>query len=587
MAEEDDFNYSFDKEDAAEAETAAADSTDVGDVGSGETAEAPAADPAANDDADYDAEFDDAPEPEAKVEEAPGSAELEPEPKPEPMPEPETAPAGEPSGSEGAAADGEEGGAGTSDEHVGGEAGAEGGEKSEGEEGETGAEPSPQGSEEAQPKPESFSMSMAETAKLAQELLVDEPASSGTILQQASNQSMGGGSARGSAQGSTTSRQGSAPGSRANGSAGSASATNGASAPNEAEEAGPREPAPPPPPHYLHATLVMPKGAHQGYKNAGKEHIENVWSTGTSLARGIRSLPNALSPDYRINLYDEIIEGAKNEKSGVGPMFKALGLAYGNESGPNSVQLAAGQRAVPKEHPYAGSFSTYEHLPSEYDRQQLLQKFERLKKKLAQIHPLDFVVKATPAGPKSAPAFNEYDYPVNSYDGLEDATSRARIMSGPFHAGGKYTPAATLRGQANECMMNLCKVLSADWPSAFLQTFEDRSGSIVISFDKVEALSQGDLGNYMNNFAKCNHLVSEFRLLKDASQWGMVDEDTQTIFYVLWPPWVRHRFFGSPAAEHVFAATAASAESEERSFGSPSAEHAFVATAAAAEAKEA
>lgn len=423
-----------------------------------------------------------------------------------------------------------------------------------GEAGKAGSSPFPSESKPAQEEASSSSAALsAEEAKaLAAELLKESGQSGGTILSQISKQQSQGSAWESSASGAARDSA-----SDKGASKDALNATTSSGAGGQTESAGPTEPQPPLHPGYLQPTCVLPKGAHQEYRNADKEHIENVWSTGTTLMRGIRSLPNALSPDYRIKLYDEIIDGAKKERNGQGPMNRALGLAYGNEAGPAAYQLAAGQRTVPKEHPYAGSFSTFEHLPSEYDRQQLIQKFERLKKKLAQIHPVDFVVKGAPTGPKSAPAFSEYDYPSNPYEGVdtslraEDTTQRARQVGSYFVAGGKPTAAATLRGLANECMMWLCKKLSADWPTSFLQTFEDRSGSIVISFDKAEALVQGDLAMYMNNFAKNNREVHEFRLIKDASQWGLIDTDTQTIFFVLWPPWQRHRFSGSPAADYM------------------------------------
>ena len=64
---------------------------------------------------------------------------------------------------------------------------------------------------------------------------------------------------------------------------------------------------------------------------------------------------------------------------------------------------------------------------------------------------------------------------------------------------------------------------------------------MVVSFDKSRAVSEGDLTSYMNTLAKRHHLVAAFHLLKDATQWGLVDADTGAVFYVLWPPWVRHK----------------------------------------------
>ncbi len=109
------------------------------------------------------------------------------------------------------------------------------------------------------------------------------------------------------------------------------------------------------------------------------------------------------------------------------------------------------------------------------------------------------------------------------------------------------------------------------------QVFEDKSGAIVVSFDRGSAVLEGDLSSYMQHMAKNHWLVSagsnsfphpygvagqgvptqvvklatecchgcaqtaEYRLTKDGSQWGIEDRETQSVFYLFWPPWVRHR----------------------------------------------
>ncbi|KAG1660195.1 hypothetical protein FOA52_007766 [Chlamydomonas sp. UWO 241] len=50
---------------------------------------------------------------------------------------------------------------------------------------------------------------------------------------------------------------------------------------------------------------------------------------------------------------------------------------------------------------------------SEFDRPNLISKFERLKSKMAQVTPSDFVVKATPQAPLGAPSFSEFQYVSN------------------------------------------------------------------------------------------------------------------------------------------------------------------------------
>ena len=54
-------------------------------------------------------------------------------------------------------------------------------------------------------------------------------------------------------------------------------------------------------------------------------------------------------------------------------------------------------------------------MPSEYDRKTIISKFERLKNKLQQVTPAEFVVKAPPLGPRGAPAFSEFEYDLDSF----------------------------------------------------------------------------------------------------------------------------------------------------------------------------
>ncbi|GFH20638.1 predicted protein, partial [Haematococcus lacustris] len=84
-----------------------------------------------------------------------------------------------------------------------------------------------------------------------------------------------------------------------------------------------------------------------------------------------------------------------------------------------------------------------------------------------------------------------------------------------------------MRGRAEDCMLALCRQLSDDWPTAFLQVFEDRSGALVLSFDRTCAVVEGDLSAYMQNLAKNSALVAEYHLAKDGIQWGLVDPETQ------------------------------------------------------------
>ncbi|GIL52861.1 hypothetical protein Vafri_8631 [Volvox africanus] len=305
-------------------------------------------------------------------------------------------------------------------------------------------------------------------------------------------------------------------------------------------------------PMHLMPTHVQPKGPlDECTVQAASQHVRTVWST--SNICGIRSLPNALSPDFRDRLYEELVQATHRDKTFLAPSHQAQ-LSYGVEGGPLGMPLSVGQKQVARINPLAGMFTQFEYLPSEYDRVKLSGKYERLRHKLAQTCPQEFVVRATPTSLHGAPAFSEFTYttdPVDSYPASMHADTdlaRSKVVAGPFYPSGRVSTAKVLKGRLDECMMRLCKQLGDDWPNSFLQVFEDRNGSVVVSFQMSTAVQEGDLSSYMNTLCKRNHVVATYQLIKDATRWGLVDEGTGAVFYVMWPPWVRHRYLGPHTA---------------------------------------
>lgn len=104
----------------------------------------------------------------------------------------------------------------------------------------------------------------------------------------------------------------------------------------------------------------------------------------------------------------------------------------------------------------------------------------------------DFAVRAPPAIPKSTGAFNEFTYVLDPFESREEyekeqqrtAAARAHVMQGPMKAGGRVQRNEQLKAQVVECMRRLSKALAADWPKAFLRTFEDKQGLLVTAFDR-------------------------------------------------------------------------------------------------------
>lgn len=303
------------------------------------------------------------------------------------------------------------------------------------------------------------------------------------------------------------------------------------------------------PPRYAAPTGVQPKRPLQEYKNADDEAVKGAYSNTGHL--GIRSLPNALHPEFRQKLYDELVDSGKN--SNYGRSSPGRNEAAHNASRPLSLKSADGIKMPSKYSPVAGTFSTYEYLPSEYEREKLIARFEKLKNRLKQGASSDFVVRAPPTAPKSAPAFNEFQYVEVPYELTEEtrrnleALTRTQFIDGPFLPSGKYQSKDNLKGMLDECLRLVAAQLSNDWPTSFLQVFEDQSeGSIVITFDKGRAVIEGDLSAYMNHMAKNSLLVSQFHLSKDSVQWGLGDSDSPAVFYVYWPPWLHHRGVVTP-----------------------------------------
>ncbi|KAL6759204.1 hypothetical protein V8C86DRAFT_1351378 [Haematococcus lacustris] len=312
-------------------------------------------------------------------------------------------------------------------------------------------------------------------------------------------------------------------------------------------------------PRFQTATFVSPKQPLHEYKNVSQDAVTLAFSPITFF--GLRSLPNALSPDFKQQLYQQLVTTHQHEfatahglpPAGAGPgpgghepvWHRTLSQEAEQEL---TSRVPPGQRLLQPSHPHAGDFSTFEYQPSEYERDRLQHKISKLKSKLSQLAPTDFVVKAPPQAPKGAPAFCEYEYPNEPYVSRvrqrlqHEMAARAASLAGPFVPSGRADPLAMMRGRAEDCMLALCRQLSDDWPTAFLQVFEDRSGALVLSFDRTCAVVEGDLSSYMQNLAKNSALVAEYHLAKDGIQWGLVDPETQAVFYLLWPPWVRHRY---------------------------------------------
>lgn len=100
---------------------------------------------------------------------------------------------------------------------------------------------------------------------------------------------------------------------------------------------------------------MQPKGPLDACAaQSASEHVRTVWSTANIC--GIRSLPNALNPDFRERLYQELVAAAQRERAGdtSGDRGRRADLSYGLEGGPLAMPLSVGQKQVARIHPLSG-----------------------------------------------------------------------------------------------------------------------------------------------------------------------------------------------------------------------------------------
>jgi len=195
-------------------------------------------------------------------------------------------------------------------------------------------------------------------------------------------------------------------------------------------------------------------------------------------------------------------------------------------------------------------FSYYEYYPSEYSAEVARrdQSVARRESKDKRVTDTDFAVRAPPAIPKSTGAFNEFTYVLDPFESREEyereqqrtAAARAHVMQGPMKAGGRVQRNEQLKAQVVECMHRLSKALAADWPKAFLRTFEDKQGLLVTAFDR-QRMCDGDITSYMNQLFRTHEVVSDFKLRRDSTRWGVMERTVPTVYYVFVPPWVHAR----------------------------------------------
>mmetsp|Transcript_24486 Transcript_24486/g.33756 ORF Transcript_24486/g.33756 Transcript_24486/m.33756 type:complete len:364 (+) Transcript_24486:48-1139(+) len=299
---------------------------------------------------------------------------------------------------------------------------------------------------------------------------------------------------------------------------------------------------------YAKSTAVQPKNVTEGHKadtvfrNAEQDIVNSAFGQGAY--QGIRSLPNALSPDFRSKLFKEVIEETKRT------CYTEAGTGSGGRpdmrKGDLSVEVANGQRKPGVRSAAPTVFSHYEHKHTEYAREKEMKAAEQRESKTKWLGAEDFKVTALPPIPKSVGAFNEFEYTIDPYETMDQATEEerrmqsAKIQFGPMKAGGRVQAAEQMKIRIEEVMTQMAEVLRSDWPKSFLRVFEDIQGLLVACFDKAK-MGEGDVTAYMNQFFRTNAIVKEFQLHRDTTRWGVMEETVPNVYYLFIPPWVHAR----------------------------------------------
>mmetsp|Transcript_9954 Transcript_9954/g.18710 ORF Transcript_9954/g.18710 Transcript_9954/m.18710 type:complete len:171 (+) Transcript_9954:254-766(+) len=124
--------------------------------------------------------------------------------------------------------------------------------------------------------------------------------------------------------------------------------------------------------NFMKATQVQPKEVDKGvtvYRNAEQDHVQRGFSNSAHV--GIRSLPNALTPNFRQQLYKEVISNTKKNSS-TEPGTGTGGAGLLNKADLLSVPVAKGQRKPAGRSAAPAAFTLYEYQPTEFGREKEL-----------------------------------------------------------------------------------------------------------------------------------------------------------------------------------------------------------------------
>ncbi|QDZ17758.1 hypothetical protein HOP50_01g02660 [Chloropicon primus] len=293
--------------------------------------------------------------------------------------------------------------------------------------------------------------------------------------------------------------------------------------------------------NYLSKTVVQPKPVTDAQTHQGTECSSVIKAFSPGSFAGIRALPTNIHPDFRQESLMQTLENTKEEKSGKTSPTRASPVSrLARDKGSNSTRVPKGQRRRQKYGGMPQTFTSYEYM-SDPVQDKLAKRREEINKgKEKWLSPDDFKTH------KSRGLLNRHTYSMSPYELLQEAAKREsvdtkqKILHGPVRAGGCVNQAQQAKIRLKELLKSLIRLLKRDWPQATIDAFVDDTGYVVVSYLK-EGMSLKHVNAYMNRFAKLNATVYEFKLKKDATRWGVTNEEMENTFFVFCPPWIHSK----------------------------------------------
>lgn len=316
----------------------------------------------------------------------------------------------------------------------------------------------------------------------------------------------------------------------------------------EVEEERPASPtpAPTPTPSYLSKTTVQPKPVSEALTHHGTECSSVIKAFSPGSFSGIRSLPTNIHPDFRQESLIQTLTTTKEEKSGkLSPTRSSTSQLKDKKSA--TFSFPKGQRRRQKYGGMPQTFTSYEYMSDPVQDKLSRRRAEISKGKEKWLSPDDFKTCAlSDRVHKSMGLLNRYTYSMSPYELLQESAKREnretkqKILHGPVIAGGFVDEAQQTKSRLRELLKSLMLLLKKDWPQATTDAFVDDTGCIIVSFAK-EGLQLARVETYMNKFAKANAKVYEFGLKKDATRWGVTNDEMENTFFVFCPPWIHSK----------------------------------------------